>query len=119
MCLILWGAEICLRPTVIILWCGVVVTVMMVVVVVVLRGRVVVMVVMVTLDVSISEEDGGGGRWRLLGRSDTCCQGPIALDGAVPTGCTQLRSCGEKAARQKEEEGKKWLMTVVIHLIYC
>ena len=59
--LILWGAEIGLRPAVIILWRGIVVTVMMVVVVVVLWGGVVVVVVVGTLDVTVGKEHRGGG----------------------------------------------------------
>lgn len=60
--LILRGAEIRLRPTVIILRRGIEVTVMMMVVVVVLRrGVVVVMVVVVTLDVRVGKEEGGRG----------------------------------------------------------
>lgn len=95
--LILWGAEIRLRPTVIILWRGIEVTVMMMVVVVVLRGGVVVvMVVMVTLDVRVGKEEGGRGRCRLLGGCDARCQTSVALDGAIPTGCTHLGSGGEE-----------------------
>lgn len=69
---------------------------MVVVVVVVLWGGVVVVVVVVTLDVSVGKEDGGGGGWRLLGGR---CQGPVTLDGAIPTGDTQLGSGGEEAGR--------------------
>lgn len=77
---------------------------MMVVVVVVLRGGVVVvMVVMVTLDVSVGEEEGGRGRWRQLGGRDARRQSPVALDGAVPSGRTQLGSGGEETERQKRE----------------
>lgn len=98
-CSILRGAEIRLRSTVIILRCGVVVTVVMVmVVVVVLRGGVVVVMVMVvTLDVSVGEEEGGRGRWRLLGRRHACRQSPGPLDGAIPGRCTQLGGGGQEA----------------------
>lgn len=98
---ILWGAEVRLRPAVIILWRRVEVTVMVMVVVVVLRGGVVVvMVVVVTLDVSVGKEERGRGRWWLLGRCDALCQSPIALDGAIPTRRTQLRSGGEETERE-------------------
>lgn len=95
-CLILWGAEMWLRAAVIILRGRVEVTVMMMMVVVVVLWRGVV-VVMVTLDVPVGKEQRGGGRWRLRGRCDTRRQRPVALDGAVPTGCTQLGGGGQKA----------------------
>lgn len=70
---------------------------MMMVVVVVLRGGVVVMVVViVTLDVSVGKEEGGCGRWWLRGGGNACSQSPVALDRAVPTGCTRLGGCGEE-----------------------
>lgn len=98
---ILWGAEVRLRPAVIILWRRVEVTVMVMVVVVVLRGGVVVvMVVVVTLDVSVGKEERGRGRWWLLGGCDALCQSPVALDGAIPTRRTQLRSGGEETERE-------------------
>lgn len=66
-------------------------------VVVVLRcGVVVVMVVMVTLYVSIGEKEGGRGRRRLLGGRNTRCQSCAGLDGAIPSGRTQLGSGGEE-----------------------
>lgn len=71
---------------------------MVMVVVVILRGGViVVMLRVVTLDVSVGEQQGGCRRWRLLGGPDACRQCSIALDGAIPTGRTQLGSIGEKA----------------------
>lgn len=107
---ILWGAEVRLRPTVIILWGGVEVTVMVVVVVVVLRGGVVVvMVVVVTLDVSVGKEEWGCGGWGLLGGCNARRQSPVALDGAVPTRRTQLGSGGEETERgwrRGVEEGR-------------
>lgn len=58
--LVLWRAEIRLRPAVIILWGGIEVTVMMVVVV--LRGGVVVVMVVVGIvDICVREEQGGRG----------------------------------------------------------
>lgn len=70
---------------------------MMVVVVVVLRGGVVVVVVMmVTLDVPVGKEEGGSGRRRVLCGRNARCQGPVALDGAIPTRRTQLGGGGEE-----------------------
>lgn len=67
------------------------------VVVVLWGGVVVVMVVRVGLDVPVGKEERSCGRWRLLSGRYAGCQGPVALDGAVPAGCPQLRSCGEEA----------------------
>lgn len=70
----------------------------MMMVVVVLRGGVVVVVVMMlALDVSVGKEEGRCGRRRLLGRRHACRQGPVALDGAVPTRRPQLGGGGEEA----------------------
>lgn len=92
--LVLWRAEIRLRPAVIILWGGIEVTVMMVVVV--LRGGVVVVMVVVGIvDICVREEQGGRGGWRVLGGGgDACRQGAVALDGTVPTRRAHLRSAG-------------------------
>ena len=99
--LILWGAEVCLRPAVIILWRGIVVTVMMVVVVVVLWGGVVVVVVVVTLDVPVGKEHRGGGGGGLMGGRRARRRSPGALDGPVPTGRSQLGGAGEEAERKQ------------------
>lgn len=91
--LVLWCAEIRLRPAVVILWGGIEVTVMMVVVA--LRGGVVVvMVVVVTVDIRIRKEEGRCGRRRVLRGGDACRQSSVALDGTVPTRCAHLRSAG-------------------------
>lgn len=95
--LILRGAEVGLRPGVIILRRGVEVTVVMVVVVVVLRRRiVVVMVVIVALDVGVGEQERGRGGRRVLDRGHARCQSSVALDGAVPAGHAQLGGGGEE-----------------------
>lgn len=92
--LVLWRAEIRLRPAVIILWGGIEVTVMMVVVV--LRGGVVVVMVVVGIvDICVREEQGRRGGRRVLGGSgDACRQSAVALDGTVPTRRAHLRSAG-------------------------
>lgn len=104
--LVLWCAEIRLRPAVVILWGGIEVTVMMVVVV--LRGGVVVVVVVVvTVDIRVRKEERSCGRRRVLGGGDACRQSSVALDGTVPTRCAHLRSAG---GRQKSWD---------IHTIYA
>lgn len=102
----------------VILWRGVEVTVMVVVLVllvlvvgvVLLRGGVVVVVVvLLALDVGVGEEErrgGGGGRGGgLLGRGHAHCQGPVALDGAVPAGGAGLRGRRQEAGPHRDRGG--------------
>lgn len=90
----------------------VVVLVLLVVVVgvVLLRGGVVVVVVVpLALDVGVGEEErrrGGGGRGGVvLGRGHACCQGPVALDRAVPAGGAGLRGCRQEAGTHRSGGG--------------
>lgn len=86
---------------------------------VVLRGGVVVVVVVVVaLDVGVGEEERGRGRWRLLGRCHAHCQGPIALDGAIPAGSANLGRSGEDTRGM--EDNKSYLQVERdLKVIFC
>lgn len=93
--LILLRAEVRLRAAVIVLRRGVVVSVMLLVVVVLRCGVKVVMVV-VSLDVPIGKQHRGSGGGRLRGHH-AARQSPITWNGAVPSGCSHLRSGRQEA----------------------
>ena len=91
---------------------------MMMMVVVVLRGGVVVVVVMMlALDVSVGKEEGRCGRRRLLGRRHACRQGPVALDGAVPTRRPQLGGGGKEGVEHSNAHMRLILsMIAALHI---